>query len=133
MQVSKDVTLTHLSFVNSMANRNTHYLYCGPYFIILTFYVDDILIIHYILNLYTTYNFHYTSSFNYAILALLDTTKLHFYTKYIDICYHFICQFANVNKLCFNYCPINKIQANIFTKPFSSPKLATHLPFLGVL
>lgn len=64
---------------------------------------------------------------------LVDTTKFHFHTKYIDICYNFICQLAILNKFSFDYNFTSRMQANTFTKLFSNPKLGNHLFLLNVL
>nr|PNR28833.1 hypothetical protein PHYPA_027525 [Physcomitrium patens] len=70
---------------------------------------------------------------NQSALALVDTTKFHSRTNHIAIRYHFIRQLATLQKLKFRYCSTHHMRADLFTKSLSGPKLAQHLPLLGIL
>ncbi|XP_073392467.1 secreted RxLR effector protein 161-like [Physcomitrium patens] len=70
---------------------------------------------------------------NQSALALVDTTKFHSRTKHIAIRYHFIRQLANLQKFKLRHCSTHHMRADLFTKSLSGPKLAQHLPLLGIL
>lgn len=70
---------------------------------------------------------------NQSALALVTTTRFHSRTKHISIRYHFIRQLVAQHKADFTYCPTEKMHADIFTKSLTGPKLAQHLPMLGLL
>nr|PNR45190.1 hypothetical protein PHYPA_014961 [Physcomitrium patens] len=88
------------------------------------------------------HDLHQTETLNYPTeihcdnqlaLALVDTTKFHSRTQHIAIRFHFIRQLATLQKLKFRYCSIHHMRADLFTKSLSGPKLAQHLPLLGIL
>nr|PNR34787.1 hypothetical protein PHYPA_022685 [Physcomitrium patens] len=88
------------------------------------------------------HDLHHTETLNYpteihcdnqSALALVDTTKFHSRTKHIAIPYNFFRQLSNHQKLKFRYCSTHHMRANLFTKSLSGPKLAQHLPLLGIL
>lgn len=70
---------------------------------------------------------------NQSALASVDITKFHSHTKHILIRHRFIQQLTAQQKVRFDYCSINAMHVDLFTKPLSGPKFASHLPLIGVL
>lgn len=50
--------------------------------------------------------------------------------KHIDIRYHFVRSVVGDGKITLQYCPTDRLVANIFTKPVTNMRMDTFVPFL---
>jgi hypothetical protein len=56
---------------------------------------------------------------NQGALALVKNPHIHKRSKYIDVCYYYICDLAKKKKLVIKYVPTTEIPANGLTKPLA--------------
>ena len=61
---------------------------------------------------------------NQAAIWLVESPQYHSKTKHIDIKYHYVCEKVLDNTIKLNYCPTNKMLANMLNKGLSKDKFA---------
>ena len=72
------------------------------------------------------------NSDNKGAITLSKDNKYCSWTKHIDICYYFIHEVVEDEKLSVQYVPIDENLANIFTKALAKPKFHCFMEQLGL-
>jgi hypothetical protein len=69
---------------------------------------------------------------NQGAIALSKDSVFHAHTKHIDVRFHFIQQTIDSGTLVLEYCPMDGMVADAFTKPLARVKLLRFATFLGL-
>ena len=69
---------------------------------------------------------------NQGAIALVKDNKFHSQTKHIDLCYHFVREAVEDNKIKFEYIPMDENVADIFTKALPRPRFIGFVESLGL-
>ena len=69
---------------------------------------------------------------NQGAIALAKDNKFHSRTKHIDLCYHFVREVVEDNKIRFEYILTDENVANIFTKALPQPRFMVFVESLGL-
>ena len=72
------------------------------------------------------------NSDNQSAIALTKDNKFHSWTKHISLCYHFVREAVEDNKINLKYIPTEENIADILTKALVRPKFIWFVKMLGL-